>query len=68
LEAKPGGWRIGMLTLGTNKFRLQRPATSHAEFGIIGKFSLALRAFHQAHPPIESQCMTAGHECQALHI
>ena len=51
LEAKPGGWRIAMLTLTTNKFRLQRPATIHAESGIIGKFSLALRTLHQAHPP-----------------
>jgi hypothetical protein len=66
LEAKLSGWRIGMLTLGTNKFGLQCPATSHAEFSIIGKFTLAMRALHQENPPTELQSMTAGQECQAL--
>jgi hypothetical protein len=58
LEAKPSGWRIGILTLGTNKFGLQCPATNHAEISIIGKFSLAIRALHQENPPTRLKSMT----------
>jgi hypothetical protein len=49
-----------MLTAAADEFRLQRLAASVAEFGIVGKLSLAIRALHQECPPTELQSMTAA--------
>jgi len=55
-----------MLTAAANQFRLHQFAASVAKLSVIGKFNLAMRALHQAHPRTEAQCTTAKQECQAF--
>lgn len=58
-----------MLTAAANQFRLQGFTASVAEFSIIGKFGLAVRAFHDKHlsPELCLEYMISYAICQEVN-
>jgi hypothetical protein len=57
-----------MLTVFADKLGLKRLTAFLAVLGAVTIVSLTFRALHQQYLPTELQSMTAGQECQALHM